>query len=100
MNDFLGELIAAQNYIDGAFVPVVLYGHSTERGGPEFLEVPLFVVRRGVGERAAVSVIHDGVPYYIPQPDFGSPTEARSMQLLDLVLQTVRAATLQNQKDV
>ena len=33
MIDFLGELIAAQNYIDGAFVPVVLYGHSTERPG-------------------------------------------------------------------
>jgi IS1 family transposase len=101
MIDYLGELIAAQNYIDAPFEPKVLYGYSTERGGPEYLEVPLFVVRRGLGrEKAAVSIAHDGVVYYIPQPDFGSPYEARSLQMLDLVLQTVRAATIQDQKDV
>lgn len=101
MIDYLGELIAAQNYREQTFEPKVLYGHSTERRGPVFIEVPFFVVHRGAtAEKAAVIVWHDGIAYYIPQPDFGSPYEARSLQTLDLVLQTVRAATLQNQKEV
>ena len=90
---YLGELIAAQNFGDTPFTPMMFYGHSTEPIGFEFVPVPIFVVRRGVGIKAAVSVSHEGESYYIPQPDFGSREEARSLQTLYLVLQTVRAAT-------
>jgi hypothetical protein len=93
MIGYLGELIAAQNYISEHFVPEVMVGISV---GSEFkfFDVPLFEVRIGApGGPASVLVMHEGAPYYIPRPDFGSPTEARSMQTLDLVLQTVQAAT-------
>jgi hypothetical protein len=90
---YLGEVIAAENYVDEPFVPKVRIGVPV---GPtfDFVDVPLFVVLRGdpLG-RAAVVVRHDGVPYYIPRPDFGSPLEERSLQTLELVLQTVQAAT-------
>jgi hypothetical protein len=93
MIGYLGELIAAQNYIEDPFVPLVLFGRSI---GTTFVyvDIPLFVVVRGepLGS-AAVVVQHDGMRYYIPRPDFGSPTEARSLQTLELVLQTVQAAT-------
>jgi hypothetical protein len=93
MIGYLGELIAAQNYIEDAFVPLLLVGHSVETTR-EFVEVPLFVVERGeAGGNAAVSVRHDGMNYYIPRPQFGSRLEARSLQTLELVLQTVQAAT-------
>jgi hypothetical protein len=93
MIGYLGELIAAQNYIEGAFPPLLLVGHSIETSR-EFVEVPLFVVERGEpGGNAAVSVRHDGATYYIPRPQFGSRLEARSLQTLELVLQTVQAAT-------
>jgi hypothetical protein len=98
MIEYLGELIAAQNYIDAPFIPTMLFGRSTEFGGFDYIDVPFFVVRRGGNglEAAAVTVFHDESMYYIPQPDFGSPTEARSLQTLDLVLQTVQAATLRD----
>jgi hypothetical protein len=72
----------------------MVFGRATPRGSLEFVEVPVFVVKRGGdgSDRAAVSVYHEGDLYYVPQPDFGR-TEARSLQTLDLVLQTVRAAT-------
>jgi hypothetical protein len=93
MIGYLGELIAAQNYIEEPFIPHVLYGRSV---GPGYtlIDVPLFVVRRAepLGS-AAVAVQHDGATYYIPRPEFGSPTEERSLQTLELVLQTVQAAT-------
>jgi hypothetical protein len=93
MIGYLGQLIAAQNYIEEPFEPRMLVGHSI---GPdfEFVDVPLFVVERGepLGG-AAVSVRHDGATYYIPRPSFGSRLEARSLQTLELVLQTVQAAT-------
>jgi hypothetical protein len=93
MIGYLGELIAAQNYTQEPFIPLFRYGLSV---GVEFqfVDVPLFVVRRGepLGS-AAVAVYFDGMTYYIPRPEFGSRTEARSLQTLDLVLQTVRAAT-------
>jgi hypothetical protein len=95
---YLGELVAAQNYVDDPFMPLVRIGVSV---GPtfDFVDVPLFEVRRGepLGN-AAVIVRHDGVPFYIPRPDFGSPLEQRSLQTLELVLQTVQAAT--QQKDL
>jgi len=93
MIGYLGELIAAQNYIDEPFVPLMLYGLSIDHTF-DFVDVPIFVVRRGepLGS-AAVVVQHEWVTYYIPRPDFGSPSEERSMQTLDLVLQTVQAAT-------
>jgi hypothetical protein len=95
MIEYLGQLIAAQNYIDSPFVPTVLIGISSEDGGFDLAEVPLFVVKRGIDfpPRAAVMTRHKGEHYYIPQPEFGSPNEARSLQALDLVLQTARAAT-------
>jgi hypothetical protein len=93
MIQYLGALIAAQLYIESPFIPSVLYGYSTPDGDYQYRELPLFVVRSGGGERAAVSVYHDGNIYYIPQPVFGSPSEDRSLQTLDLVLQTVRAST-------
>jgi len=93
MIGYLGELIAAQNYIEEPFVPLVTIGYSTTTGF-KFADVPLFEVKRGppLGG-AAVAVQHEGTTFYIPKPDFGSPTEARSLQTLDLVLQTVQAAT-------
>ena len=93
MIGYLGELIAAQNYIEEPFVPMVMFGHSTATDF-EFIDVPLFEVKRGVPlGNAAVAVQHEGTTFYIPRPDFGSPVEARSLQTLDLVLQTVQAAT-------
>ena len=93
MIEYLGELIAAQLYIEDAYLPKMSLGVSRPIGF-RFEEVPLFVVQRGVGPlRPAVVVHHAGGFYSIPEPDFGSPTEARSLQVLDLVLQTVRAAT-------
>jgi hypothetical protein len=95
MIGYLGELIAAQNYINEPFVPQVMFGRSTETSH-DYVDVPLFVVLRGPPGNAAVTVLHDRVTYYIPRPDFGSGTEARSLQTLELVLQTVQAATNQN----
>jgi hypothetical protein len=93
MIGYLGELIAAQNYIDQPFIPLVQIGIPVHE---EFMfkNVPMFVVVRGepLGN-AAVIVRHNGVPFYIPRPDFGSPVEERSLQTLELVLQTVQAAT-------
>ena len=93
MIGYLGEIIAAQNYIDEPFVPLVLFGRSVGTGLEE-IDLPLFVVERGdpMG-RAAVAVQHDGWTYYIPRPEFGSAAEARSLQTLELVMQTVQAAT-------
>jgi len=95
MIQYLGELVAAQHYIETPFTPYILIGRSAAQGGFDWVEVPLFVVKRGVGdlERPAIIVRHEGEIFYIPRPDFGSRTEARSLQALDLVLQTVRAAT-------
>ena len=95
---YLGELIAAQNYIDPRFEPFVIIGDSTLEGRATFDILPLFEVRRGLGgpHGAALSVVHEGELFYIPRPDFGSRREARSLQTLDLVLETVRAATLRN----
>jgi hypothetical protein len=93
MIGYLGELIAAQNYISEPFMPKVAVGIPV---GPHFrfVQVPLFEVRIGPpGGPASVLVKHEAALYYIPRPDFGSPLEARSMQTLDLVLQTVQAAT-------
>src|SRR4029077_13986363 len=77
--NYLGELVAAQNYIDEPFVRRVAYGKSigTSR---TYLDVPLFIVKHGeLSGGAAVAVRHNGEPWYIPRPDFGSPTEERSM---------------------
>jgi hypothetical protein len=94
MIEYLGELIAAQLYLERPFLPSVLIGVSGERDGMTFEEIPLFVVQRGIGPvRPAVVVYHNGGLYSIPEPAFGSPKEAKSLQVLDLVLQTVRAAT-------
>jgi len=95
MIEFLGEIIAAQNFIDLPFMPTVIIGISTPRGSFEFVDVPLFVVKRGglAAEPVAISVSQNGVTYYIPQPDVGSPVEERSLQTLDLVLQSLRAAS-------
>lgn len=93
MIGYLGELIAAQNYIGEPFPPKVVVG-TPVGSGFKFEDVSLFEVRIGAPVGAAsVVVMHEGVPYYIPRPDFGSPKEARSMQTLDLVLQTVQAAS-------
>ena len=90
MIEYLGELIAAQLYIERPYTPDFAFGLSPQL----FVPVPLFVVQRGVGPvRPAVVVYHAGSLYSIPEPAFGSPDEARSLQVLDLVLQTVRAAT-------
>lgn len=95
MIQYLGELIAAQHYVEAPFIPEALIGHSTLNGGQEYVRAPLFVVKRDLTGvvRAAVTVRHEREIFYIPVPDFGSPTEARSLQVLDLVLQGVRAAT-------
>lgn len=93
MIGYLGELIKAQNYIHNPFVPQVMVG-TPVGSGFKIIDVPLFEVRVGPPtELASVIVVHEGVTYYVPRPDFGSPHEARSMQTLDLVLQTVQAAT-------
>jgi hypothetical protein len=93
MIGYLGELIAAQNYISEPFMPLVAIGTSVG-SNLKFEDVPLFEVRIGPpGGPTSVLVMHEGLPYYVPRPDFGSLKEARSMQTLDLVLQTVQAAT-------
>ncbi|MFH0298525.1 hypothetical protein AAFX91_15015 [Bradyrhizobium sp. 31Argb] len=93
MIGFLGELIAAENYISAPFIPRVMIG-APVGSHFEFVDVPLFEVRVGAPTvPVSVLVVHEGVAYYIPRPDFGSANEARSMQTLDLVLQTVQAAT-------
>jgi hypothetical protein len=93
MIGYLGGLIAAQNYIYEPFTPLVQYGRSIGPGRT-FVDVPLFVVRHGeTVEGAAVIVRQNTLQWYIPRPNFGSPTEERSLQTLDLVLQTVQAAT-------
>lgn len=92
MIGYLGELIAAQNYIDEPFTPLVMVGISVGTKF-HFEDAPLFIVQRGAPlGLAAIAVEHEGATYYIPKPDYGSPTEARSLQTLDLVLQTVQAA--------
>jgi hypothetical protein len=93
MIGYLGELISAQNYSEDPFTPLVLVGVSIGSTF-EFDDAPLFVVKRGgpLGI-AAVAIEHEGTAYYIEKPEFGSPTAARSLQTLDLVLQTVQAAT-------
>jgi hypothetical protein len=94
MIGYLGELIAAQNYIEDSFPPLLLVGYSVGTDF-EFVDVPFFVVERGEPSgTAAVSVRHDGATYYIPRPQFGSKKEERSLQTLELVLQTVQAATI------
>jgi hypothetical protein len=95
MIQYLGELIAAQHYVEAPFMPMVLIGHSTDDGSYDYNEVPLFVVKRGIELPGRVAVVapHQGQYYYIPQPEFGSAHEARSLQVMDLVLQTARAAT-------
>jgi hypothetical protein len=95
MIQFLGELIAAQHYIEQPFMPHVLIGHANVLGEAESVEVPLFVVKRDHAglKRAAVIVRHEREIFYIPHPEFGSRDEAGSLQALDLVLQSVRAAT-------
>jgi hypothetical protein len=95
MVQYLGDLIAAQHYIEAPFVPTVVIGHSTRGGSYEYVRVPLFEVRRDPAglALAAVRVRHAGGFYFIPRPDFGSRAEARSLQTLDLVLQSIRAAT-------
>ena len=77
------------------FVPYLVVGASNPDGGFSFVKVDLFVVHRGVTgpNGAAVSIVHEGDRFYIPRPNFGSRTEARSLQTLDLVVQTLRAAT-------
>ena len=93
MIGYLGELIAAQNYGNDTFTPQVLIGISVGTRF-EFDDAPLFVVNRGVSPgKAAVAVEHEGMFYIIPEPEFRSPTEARSLQSLDLVMQTLQAAT-------
>lgn len=93
MIGYLGELIAAQNYIDEPFMPLVMVGISVGTTF-RFQDAPLFIVQRGASlGLAAVAVEHERATYHIPKPDYGSPTEARSLQTLDLVLQTVQAAT-------
>jgi hypothetical protein len=95
MVQFLGELISAQHYIEVPFNPEVLIGHSTPDGRFEFVRVPLFEVRRDLPgiTRAVIRVRHEANIFYIPRPEYGSPAEARSLQAMDLVLQSIRAAT-------
>lgn len=83
---YLGELVAAQNYSEPHFEPSIIVG--TSRG---YRNVPLFEVKRGTLDAAgaAVTVSYNGEAFYIPRPAFGSPDEARSLQVLDLVSQVI-----------
>lgn len=83
---YLGELVAAQNYSEPHFEPSITVG--TSRG---YRNVPLFKVKRGTLEAAgaAVTASYNGEAFYIPRSAFGSPDEARSLQVLDLVSQVV-----------
>jgi hypothetical protein len=57
--------------------------------------VPVFEVRRGlpIERQAAVVVPYDGEIFYIQKPKLGAVTEARSLQVLDLVTQIITLAT-------
>ena len=92
---FLGEMIAAQNYSEKPFVPTVYIGGTSATGAADRITVPLFVVRRNDPGAIAAAVIvrHEKEIFYIPRPDYGSPTEARSLQVLDLVTQAMTAVT-------
>jgi len=85
---YLGELVAAQNYSERPYLPRILVGTSTAGN----IVVPLFVVRKGVppAGKAAVQVVDDqDEPFYVPPPEFGTPDEARSMQVLDFTSQII-----------
>jgi hypothetical protein len=87
---FLGELIAAQNYSTRPYTPTILIGTAEGR-----LPVPLFVVLRGLAApgQAAVRVNYRGDTFFIPQPELGTATEARSLQVLDIVMQVIALQT-------
>jgi hypothetical protein len=83
-------LIAAQNYSPHRFMPEVLVEKDNRR-----LTVPLLEVRQAAAAPvgSAVTVSYGGAAFFIPTPAFGSPEEARSLQVLDLVSQVITAAT-------
>jgi hypothetical protein len=87
---FLGELIAAQNYSTHPYMPMFFTYEDGQRRN-----IPVFEVRRGIpiDGQAAVVVSYDGDIFYIPKPELGSVTEARSLQVLDLVTQIITLAT-------
>ena len=87
---YLGELIAAQNYSTHPYMPMLF----TYIDGQRRL-VPVFEVRRGlpIERQAAVVVPYDGEIFYIQKPMLGTVTEARSLQVLDLVTQIITLAT-------
>jgi hypothetical protein len=87
---YLGELIAAQNYSTHPYMPMIF----TYVEGQRRL-VPVFEVRRGlpIERQAAVVVPYNGEIFYIPKPELGAVTEARSLQVLDLVTQIITLAT-------
>jgi hypothetical protein len=90
MIDYLGQLISAQLHIDKPFTPKILIGGRTE-----YFEVSLFEVRsdRSGLDQAAVAVTHEGQPYYIPRPRYGSEREARSLQAMALIQQVIAFQT-------
>jgi len=95
MIQYLGQLVSAQLFAEQSFTPTILIG-----GLRDYVSVPLFEVRSDpLGLiSAAVRVEHEGRIYYIPKPDYGQRTEARSLQVLALINQVIAFQT--NRKDL
>ncbi len=90
MIQYLGEVISAQLFIDNSFVPMLAIGRPTK-----YVRVPLLKIRTGPlgAVTGTVRVRHEGRTYYIPRPDYGSETEARSLQAIAVINQVIAHQT-------
>jgi hypothetical protein len=83
---FLGDIIAVQQLAERPREIKIFM---------DKVPVDLFVVRRGANYsgRSAVSIVDpEGVNFYVPIPDHGSPTKALSLQTLALVMDFLNSA--------
>ena len=69
---YLGELIAAQNYIEEPFTPFLIVGRVDAARRYEFVEVPLFEVRRGIAPEPRRSPSCTKARSQHLRPDIGS----------------------------
>ncbi len=90
---YLGELIALQNYSADKYVPEIVL-----RGGKR---LTVFRVIRGNpgSEQPALAVRGPhGDTFYVPEPDYGSPTRDQTLRVLALASEVVNAAI--SEKDI
>ncbi len=90
---YLGNLIALQNYSPDKYVPEIVL-----RGGKR---MTIFRVMQGTpgSEGAALTVRGpNGDTFYVPEPDYGSPTRDQTLRVLALASEVVNAAI--SEKDI